>query len=322
MNFVCPECKKALKQKGDKLVCEENHVFSIKNGIYNLLPQKLNNITKEDAKFHSAVREEWVEINQLDEFRNFFYYNQVLEFLKDKSEDNSTILELGGGVGYDLLRFLKKDPKFNTYIFSDVSFDSASFASEHIRGKKIIFCSIDANKIPLPDESVDIVYMIAALHHFPDVDRAFSEIYRIVKPGGYIVFGLEPNKIMLNFLRFAKLPFKRIFATNKLRPAADDVAEGFSVSNFIDFSNKYNLKIIILESVRFLTGIIQFGLEGIFRIFKPKRRVRIPGYLDKAFLYLDRIILSYSPLKAICWHYTVAFQKRFHQLTFPCIPPD
>jgi SAM-dependent methyltransferase len=43
-------------------------------------------------------------------------------------------------------------------------------------------------QVPLPESSVDVVISQEALLHVPDKERALSEAYRILKPGGRIVF--------------------------------------------------------------------------------------------------------------------------------------
>lgn len=63
-----------------------------------------------------------------------------------------------------------------------------------------------AEKIPAPDSSYDIVMMFKSLHHVPvdQMDQAFSEIIRVMKPGG-IAYISEPvydgsfNEIMRLF---------------------------------------------------------------------------------------------------------------------------
>lgn len=63
-----------------------------------------------------------------------------------------------------------------------------------------------AQAIPAPDGNFDIVLMFKSLHHVPVelMDRAFSEIHRVLKPGGYAyisepVYAGEFNEILKLF---------------------------------------------------------------------------------------------------------------------------
>lgn len=46
----------------------------------------------------------------------------------------------------------------------------------------------DAENLPFPDASFDLVTCRIALHHFPDPGRAFAEFARVLKPGGKLGF--------------------------------------------------------------------------------------------------------------------------------------
>jgi ubiquinone/menaquinone biosynthesis C-methylase UbiE len=52
----------------------------------------------------------------------------------------------------------------------------------------------DAEHLPFADESFDLVLGHAVLHHLPDLDQAFSEFLRVLKPGGTFVFAGEPSR--------------------------------------------------------------------------------------------------------------------------------
>jgi ubiquinone/menaquinone biosynthesis C-methylase UbiE len=43
---------------------------------------------------------------------------------------------------------------------------------------------LDVGQIPMLDESVDCLHAGAAMHCWPDLDAAVSEIHRVLKPGG------------------------------------------------------------------------------------------------------------------------------------------
>jgi len=52
----------------------------------------------------------------------------------------------------------------------------------------------DAESLPFPEQSFDLVLGHAVLHHLPDLERAFREFHRVLKPGGYVVFAGEPSR--------------------------------------------------------------------------------------------------------------------------------
>ena len=52
----------------------------------------------------------------------------------------------------------------------------------------------DAEQIPYDDATFDVVVGHAVLHHIPDLDTAFAEILRVLKPGGRFVFAGEPTR--------------------------------------------------------------------------------------------------------------------------------
>lgn len=52
----------------------------------------------------------------------------------------------------------------------------------------------DAEALPFPSESFDLVLGHAVLHHIPDLRTAFAEFHRVLKPGGSVVFAGEPSR--------------------------------------------------------------------------------------------------------------------------------
>lgn len=49
-------------------------------------------------------------------------------------------------------------------------------------------------KIKLPKQFADLVFVTTSLHHLPDMSKAASEINRVLKSGGYFV-AFEPNAL-------------------------------------------------------------------------------------------------------------------------------
>jgi SAM-dependent methyltransferase len=100
------------------------------------------------------------------------------------------ILLLGNGTSDKELYFLTQDP--DLLIYSDLSPAAvrgirARYDLSDYRGA-VCFAAIDALELPLFDESVDLIYGYAFVHHLPSLDRFFAEAARVLQPGGRCVF--------------------------------------------------------------------------------------------------------------------------------------
>jgi ubiquinone/menaquinone biosynthesis C-methylase UbiE len=52
----------------------------------------------------------------------------------------------------------------------------------------------DAEALPYPDNSFDLLLGHAVIHHLPDLDAAFAEFRRVLRPGGRLVIAGEPTR--------------------------------------------------------------------------------------------------------------------------------
>ena len=53
-----------------------------------------------------------------------------------------------------------------------------------LKTTKLDLVRLDVGRIPMRNETVDCLHAGAAMHCWPDLDSAFKEIYRVLKPGG------------------------------------------------------------------------------------------------------------------------------------------
>ncbi len=66
------------------------------------------------------------------------------------------------------------------------------------RNKKINFIEGDLTAIPLKEASVDLTICALALTHLPNMEKALSELKRVIRPGGHIVLSdIHPWLVML-----------------------------------------------------------------------------------------------------------------------------
>jgi ubiquinone/menaquinone biosynthesis C-methylase UbiE len=104
-------------------------------------------------------------------------------------------LELGCGTGFFTLN-LKLAGVIDEGHVTDLSPGMVEVArrNAHGLGFEVEGRVADAERLPYDDDSFDIVIGHAVLHHIPDLDLAFAEIIRVLKPGGRFVFAGEPTR--------------------------------------------------------------------------------------------------------------------------------
>lgn len=113
-------------------------------------------------------------------------------------------LEIGAGTGYFSLNLMAAG-----HIAELTATDIAPGMLEALRANAdsldldVDTVVTDAENLPFPDESFDLVLGHAVLHHIPNLNAAAAEFFRVLKPGGTLVFCGEPSA---NGDRIAALP--------------------------------------------------------------------------------------------------------------------
>jgi SAM-dependent methyltransferase len=104
-------------------------------------------------------------------------------------------LEIGAGTGYFSLNLLKQG------ILTEVTCTDVSAGmletlagSAAGLGLEVETMVCDAEALPFENNSFDVVFGHAVLHHIPDLPQAFREFRRVLKPGGLIAFCGEPSR--------------------------------------------------------------------------------------------------------------------------------
>ena len=104
-------------------------------------------------------------------------------------------LEIGAGTGYFTLN-LRRAGVIGEAVATDISpgmLETLSASAERL-GVDVRTVRCEADKLPFADESFDLIFGHAVLHHLPDLDAAFAEFQRVLRPGGTVAFCGEPSR--------------------------------------------------------------------------------------------------------------------------------
>jgi ubiquinone/menaquinone biosynthesis C-methylase UbiE len=115
--------------------------------------------------------------------------------LGDEGERFGRALEIGAGTGYFTLNLLRAGV-IESAVATDISQGMLDELAESARrlGLDVTAVRCDAERLPFPDDSFDLVFGHAVLHHLPDLDAAFREFRRVLRPGGRLAFCGEPSR--------------------------------------------------------------------------------------------------------------------------------
>jgi len=93
------------------------------------------------------------------------------------------LLEIGCGLGTDGAQFSEAGADYTGVDLTDAAVELARkrFELSNLPGT---FQTADAENLPFPDESFDLVYSHGVLHHTPDTAKAIGEVHRVLRRGG------------------------------------------------------------------------------------------------------------------------------------------
>lgn len=168
-----------------------------------------------------------------------------------------TVLDYGCGLGDNSVLVAKHGAKV---IGVDISPELIELAekrlTQHNLAQSADFRVGSAHELPLENESVDVVFGMAILHHL-DLKLASTEVFRVLKKGGRAIF-LEPvrNSKFIKFVRNL-IPYEQPDISPFERPLTDAELIEFAV-RFTNYKSRaFSLPFVNLIEVLGLSESIQ-----------------------------------------------------------------
>jgi len=235
----CPSCQGELLAEEAVLRCRGcGEEYPSRDGMWDLVPRASAGVKllerehyDRHADFYLRMHETWC--------RSPYYRHYHASFLNllRRLPPGSLLLEAGCGLGHDGLELLRAGYRL---VETDIALGQLAAARELHREAGFSSSSAhllaDAEHLPFAEGSFDGALMVAALHHLPEPLAALREMRRVIKRGGILVLGTEPN----SWQNRTVYPLgKRVFAlmecgrgregsASDMVSEGDKLAEGFS----------------------------------------------------------------------------------------------
>ncbi len=176
--------------------------------------------------------------------------------------------DIGGGYGRLANEYIKRARK--VFIF-DYSKSELAQAKE-IFGDKIETKAGDIYTLPFQDNELDGLIMVRVTHHLEHMDRAISELYRVLKPGGIAVVEVANKRTLPKVARY-------VTGRSRVNPFNKEVAnyKNIAKDGFYNYHPRYVED--IFDRVGFkrekVLSVSNFRSKGLKRVFGTKNLIKM-----------------------------------------------
>jgi ubiquinone/menaquinone biosynthesis C-methylase UbiE len=132
----------------------------------------------------------------------------IHEFAGFARSGGKRVLEIGVGMGADYLEWLKAGAQASGVDLSTISLEGAKRRCERA-GYAPDLRESDAEHLPFPDETFDIVYSYGVMHHSPDTPQCVREAWRVLKAGGSVRIMIYHHPSLTGFMLWLRYGFLR-----------------------------------------------------------------------------------------------------------------
>jgi SAM-dependent methyltransferase len=188
LNFLCcPTSGASLHRDENGLQLEATeHVYPIdENGIVQFAKHASSGESRAQQEHYDRVSAAYIENLSFPHTVEYLAYldSAFNELIDGRCQGNVLELCCGAGEAGKLL-----NGRYEHLLGLDISYSMVRAARLNYPNAMTSFHQGDATELPVCDGAMDAVIIFGGIHHVPDRKKLFSEIARVLKPGGGLYF--------------------------------------------------------------------------------------------------------------------------------------
>jgi ubiquinone/menaquinone biosynthesis C-methylase UbiE/uncharacterized protein YbaR (Trm112 family) len=309
--LCCPTCKGPLDEVSSALRCPDCEVtYERLEGLWDLLPPGSSSLKLSERSHYTEKTEYYLHMHATWCGSPFYrhFHSSFLDDLR-RLPCGSLILETGCGLGHDGLELLRSGYRVvETDIAPGQLLQARRLQEEGGFSRTSSHLLADAEHLPFVSGSFDGVFMVASLHHLPDPLAALRETRRVLRSGGVLAIGTEPNTWQnYTIYPLGKLMFKmaRLFTRKPLGieemvSEADKLTEGFSRRQLEGLLRDAGFSRIELKPAGYVSAAIFFLSTELSQMIG--RDIRLFP-IEKAAISLDELLGKLPLISSYPWHW-------------------
>lgn len=178
--------------------CMESHGLSLPEDLQEVQQYWNEYINDIEVAHHEIGSKEFFDELEKYRYQKLAYLPKIVEFSKYKGKK---VLEIGCGAGIDSLQFARAGAELTAV---DLTPNALKLAQRNleVHGYTATFVNANAEAMDFPDNHFDVVYSNGVLHHTPRPQKAFDEVFRVLKPGGEAVILLYKKHSWMHLLTY------------------------------------------------------------------------------------------------------------------------
>jgi SAM-dependent methyltransferase len=127
---------------------------------------------------------------------------EIFSFAQFTRFHDKKVLEVGVGAGTDFLQWVRAGAHAHGI---DLTEEAVAHVTNRLALYNLAAADIrvgDAEKLPYPNDSFDLVYSWGVIHHAPDTLACLQEIIRVTKPGGVVKVMIYNRRSLFALYRY------------------------------------------------------------------------------------------------------------------------
>ncbi|MFO0937408.1 MAG: class I SAM-dependent methyltransferase [Gemmataceae bacterium] len=271
----------------------------------NVIPKMNLSLPERETAFHN----QWAESEDVDsilvdesfESETTPENRRIVQWLGDIH--GLSILDLGCGCGEASVYFAKRGARVTASDLSSGMLDLTKRVGEK-HGVTLETVECGSESLPFPDGTFDIVYGANVLHH-SNLEKALSEVKRVLKPGGRACFWdpLANNPIINVYRRMAH----QVRTADEHPLTSRDLATIRATFPHAEFRYYWFFTLAVFLKF-YLIDWVHPNTERYWK--KVIREAGRNAWLYRPLAFLDRIVLTICPpARWFCWNVVACAKK-------------